>query len=190
MTAIEFYDPKDPFYEFSNFYGTTTKGISKKGGWKLLIDGQEWRSVEQYFQAQKFNVPDSPRHMEYFHVIHKSDSPMKTTVLGRQKPRGGYTGKWVVCKGEDERTLNDVITEYKDVKMRSDWDEIKDDVMYKALMAKFTQNKKLRELLLNTGDREIIEASPRDSYWGWGKDKTGLNMLGKTLMKVREALKS
>jgi len=38
--------------------------------------------------------------------------------------------------------------------------------MKKALYAKFTQDHILKTLLLETGDNEIIEASPRDSYWG------------------------
>jgi predicted NAD-dependent protein-ADP-ribosyltransferase YbiA (DUF1768 family) len=38
--------------------------------------------------------------------------------------------------------------------------------MKKALQAKFTQDQTLKTLLLETGDSEIIEASPRDSYWG------------------------
>jgi len=38
--------------------------------------------------------------------------------------------------------------------------------MKKALYAKFTQDQTLKTLLLETGENEIIEASPRDSYWG------------------------
>ena len=187
--SILFYEPEKPFYEFSNFFGTHTKGIKKRGGFKLRIDGLDWISTEHYFQAQKFYIPDSPRHMEYYNIIHKADSPMKVTILGRQKCRGGYAAKWVVAKSSDERTLNDVIREYADVQIRSDWDTVRDDVMMTALMAKFTQNDYLKKILLDTGDVEIVEDSPRDSYWGWGKDKKGLNMLGKTLMKVRETLK-
>ena len=40
---------------------------------------------------------------------------------------------------------------------RKDWDEVKDDVMYKALYAKFTQHYNLRKLLLETGDAYIAE---------------------------------
>lgn len=72
---------------------------------------------------------------------------------------------------------------------RSEWDEVRDDVMYKALYAKFTQHDNLKELLLNTGDATIVEHTVNDSYWGDGGDGSGKNMLGVLLMKLREALR-
>lgn len=56
----------------------------------------------------------------------------------------------------------------------------------------------LRELLLSTGDRELVEASPFDPIWGIGfaeahaeerRSEWGLNLLGKALMRVRERLR-
>ncbi|KAJ4290721.1 hypothetical protein N0V88_006469 [Collariella sp. IMI 366227] len=57
----------------------------------------------------------------------------------------------------------------------------------------------IRELLLRTGDREIVEASPMDKIWGIGmgaakaasadRKRWGLNLLGKALMVVRGGLK-
>lgn len=56
----------------------------------------------------------------------------------------------------------------------------------------------IRELLLRTGDREIVEASPMDRIWGIGfgaakaesmRKRWGLNLLGKALMAVREELR-
>jgi predicted NAD-dependent protein-ADP-ribosyltransferase YbiA (DUF1768 family) len=48
------------------------------------------------------------------------------------------------------------------------------------------------DLLLNTGEQFIYEASPTDAIWGlWNPDTsiwTGLNLLGKALMQVRQAL--
>ena len=61
--------------------------------------------------------------------------------------------------------------------------------MYRAVMAKFTQHAKLRELLLGTGDAEIIEHTRNDSYWADGGDGTGRNQLGKILMQVREEMR-
>ncbi len=73
--------------------------------------------------------------------------------------------------------------------VRSDWANVKDDVMLKACMAKFQQHSKLKELLLSTGDRTLVEHTTNDSYWGDGGDGTGRNQLGITLMKVRKYLK-
>ena len=72
---------------------------------------------------------------------------------------------------------------------RSDWEEVKDDVMYVALYAKFTQHERLRWLLLDTGERKLIEHTSHDSYWGDGGDGSGQNKLGQLLMKVRDELR-
>lgn len=78
------------------------------------------------------------------------------------------------------------------------WNQHKECFMFNACYAKFSQNDKLKEFLLNTGNCEIVEASPVDSIWGIGfssdkaienVDKWGQNLLGKTLMKVRAVLK-
>lgn len=78
------------------------------------------------------------------------------------------------------------------------WDQYKENFMYNACYAKFSQNDRLKNFLLSTGNREIIEASPVDNIWGIGFssdkameniDKWGQNLLGKTLMKVREELR-
>jgi ribA/ribD-fused uncharacterized protein len=74
--------------------------------------------------------------------------------------------------------------------VRSDWANVKDDVMLKACMAKFQQHPKLKELLLSTGDSTLVEHTTKDSYWGDGGDGTGRNQLGITLMKVRDHLKN
>ncbi|EGC29752.1 hypothetical protein DICPUDRAFT_42446 [Dictyostelium purpureum] len=74
------------------------------------------------------------------------------------------------------------------IDIRKDWHEIKDIIMYNALFAKFTQNHYLRQLLLSTGDMKLIEDSPIDNYWGVGKDGTGKNKLGETLMDLRRSL--
>jgi N-glycosidase YbiA len=73
--------------------------------------------------------------------------------------------------------------------LRRDWEQVKDEIMYQAVMAKFTQHAKLGALLLATGDAEIIEHTRNDSYWGDGGDGHGRNQLGKTLMRIREELR-
>jgi ribA/ribD-fused uncharacterized protein len=71
--------------------------------------------------------------------------------------------------------------------LRADWELVKDDIMRTALRAKFTQHAVLRELLLGTGDAEIVEHTTNDAYWGDGGDGTGKNMLGKLLMELRKS---
>ena len=87
-------------------------------------------------------------------------------------------------KANDARLLG------QKVKCRKDWDEVKAVVMEGCVRAKFQQHQDLREQLLATGEEELVEDSPVDSYWGCGADGTGKNMLGKILMKIREELKN
>jgi len=81
----------------------------------------------------------------------------------------------------------------------SEWERVRLERMHEALMCKFTANPSLKQSLLDTENKVLIEASPRDSIWGIGMDtKTatanfgkweGLNLLGQALMKVRDRLK-
>ena len=73
--------------------------------------------------------------------------------------------------------------------IRADWDQVKDDVMRRAVLAKFQKNSDACELLLSTGDEDIVENAPGDYYWGCGKDGSGQNKLGLILVKVREQIK-
>ncbi len=73
--------------------------------------------------------------------------------------------------------------------LRPDWESVKNDVMRKAVQAKFTQHADIRETLLDTGDAVLVEHTRNDRYWGDGGDGTGKNMLGKILMQVRESIR-
>lgn len=79
------------------------------------------------------------------------------------------------------------------------WDTHRFDIVVRGNLAKFSQNSSLREFLLNTGDRILVEASPVDQIWGNGlaadspdaqnPDRwPGLNLLGFAIMVVRSQL--
>lgn len=72
--------------------------------------------------------------------------------------------------------------------IRKDWEEVKEEIMYRAILKKFQTHQVLSELLLSTVGQEIVENAPGDYYWGCGKDGTGLNRLGKILAKVRKEI--
>ena len=169
-TVIKFYDKTDKYFEFSNFYMAPVE-----------IDGKIYPSSEHAYQAFKFLGPQATeRDKEYAEIIRKINTPNKAKILATQKRVGGY--KW-------KTDLNPTIESYSDVKMRPDWEQVKDDVMRVIVYAKFSQNSKLKELLLSTGDALIQEDSTRDYYWGTGKDGSGKNMLGIILMETRIKLK-
>lgn len=72
--------------------------------------------------------------------------------------------------------------------IRDDWNNVKDDIMYKALEAKFNQHAKLKKMLLDTKDAILVEHTINDSYWGDAGDGSGKNILGVLLMKLRKKL--
>lgn len=75
-------------------------------------------------------------------------------------------------------------------KLRPDWEAVKDDAMRAAVLAKFRAHPDLRELLLSTGEEQLIEETTDDHYWGVGSTGTGVNRLGQILMEVRAILRS
>jgi ribA/ribD-fused uncharacterized protein len=75
------------------------------------------------------------------------------------------------------------------VPLRADWEDVKEEIMRRALRAKFTTHTKLRELLLGTSERDLIENAPTDYYWGCGKSGSGKNRLGQLLMELRRELR-
>ena len=166
---ILFYEPKEPYYEFSNFYKTS-----------IEYNGKIYPSSEHLYQAMKFmKDPNDKKSMEYADIIRQQSTANKAFILAGQKTGGGY--KWRL-------DLNPIIKKYQDVKIRDDWEQNKVKIMKDILMIKFSDNK-LKKLLLDTNNKNIIEDSPRDNFWGIGKKKDGKNMLGKLLMEVRENLK-
>lgn len=77
------------------------------------------------------------------------------------------------------------------------WEANRFDIVVEGNYLKFSQNEDLKAMLISTGDRELVEASPRDRVWGVGfgaknagnmRERWGLNLLGKALMVARERI--
>jgi ribA/ribD-fused uncharacterized protein len=79
------------------------------------------------------------------------------------------------------------------------WRQHREDIVYRASRAKFTQDAELLRLLLDTGRTELVEASPFDRIWGVGLAATnpliddpsnwrGKNLLGRILTRLRDEL--
>lgn len=80
------------------------------------------------------------------------------------------------------------------------WERERFDIVVEGSVHKFTAHEELRAFLLGTGDRVLVEASPRDRVWGIGISAShqaasdpehwrGLNLLGFALMEARERLR-
>lgn len=83
----------------------------------------------------------------------------------------------------------------------AEWDKWKFQYVWNGNWLKFTQNKDLKEKLLGTGNKVLVEASPYDKVWGVGlsedddrildpKQWQGENLLGKVLMAVRGSIRT
>ena len=81
------------------------------------------------------------------------------------------------------------------------WDENKEQIVLKGNILKFSQNSPLKDYLLNTKEKILVEASPYDKVWGIGMKEDspgitginnwkGLNLLGFALMETRERLEN
>ncbi len=130
---------------------------------EVYYKGIIYPSVEHYYVALKCNT-DQMIDGKYYtcsdfrELIAKVKSPGKVKSIGRT------------------------------IKIRSDWDNVKLDIMKWGVDQKF-KNIELSELLLSTGDQELVEGNYwKDFYWGVCNG-VGENNLGKILMIVRDELR-
>ena len=81
----------------------------------------------------------------------------------------------------------------RQVPLRSDWEDIKVDIMCMGVRQKFS-DPELCKMLLETGNETLIEGNTwHDKFWGACQCPIcsgGANMLGKILMRVREEKKN
>ena len=112
--------------------------------------------------------------VENFYQAQKfTDPALQATIRAAEKP--------IIAKSLADK--------HRD-RIRPDWDAVKDAVMYRAVRKKFETHAELRALLLATGDEQLLEAAPADTYWGIGRDGSGLNKLGRILMRIRGELRA
>jgi ribA/ribD-fused uncharacterized protein len=96
---------------------------------------------------------------------------------------------------EEAKAIGRRVRDYDD----EAWAAARVDAVVRGNVAKFGQNLDLGEFLRTTGDRVLVEASPRDAIWGIGLGSSnpkardpshwrGLNLLGFALMEARDCL--
>ena len=139
------------------------------------------------------DVGDAESAAEYIELIRRVDD--KNANKARNMGRLGMKNKDGSLKKGNARMQGRQVAEYinkylGEIHVRPDWDDVKLDVMVKAVVAKFTQNPMLRSLLLSVPKGTlIVEHTSRDSYWADGGDgrtgKLGKNYLGQILTAVR-----
>lgn len=111
-----------------------------------------------------------------------NDREVMNRILDKESPKD------VKDLGKQVKDFNSVI-----------WDENKYEIVRQGNLLKFSQNKLLKEFMVKTGSKVLVEASPVDTVWGIGlaednsKAKVptewiGSNLLGFALMEVRDEL--
>lgn len=152
---IFFYKTWDPYGAFSNFSPHPIQMPDGSGAYAT------WSSVEHYYQAHKFVGVDEPVAKDCVEKIKFAKSPEEAARMGRSM----------------QKQRPDLV--------RSDWEGLKIDVMYRALKCKFSIYPHLQSMLLSTAGSVLVEASPHDLFWGGGREGEGLNYLGRLLMLIR-----
>ncbi len=159
MRVICFHDPLGENGYLSNWYPC-----------EFTVDGKKFTSSEQYFMYRKA-------------LLFKDEGAAKRIMA--------------VDDCQQIQQLGRRISNYND----KVWNGYRQLIMYEGLWAKFTQNPELKKKLLDTGNEVLAEASLSDRIWGIGLRmndsrifsmknwQDGRNLLGFTLMKVREDLK-
>ena len=104
----------------------------------------------------------------------------------------------IIQYGMDPKTAKDLgrtVKHYDEIR----WGRVREEMMYNAIMHKFQSDPKLRQKLLDTGNKTLVEGTPFDPIWGvmikWDDDRIldeknwkGQNLLGKVLMRVRAVI--
>jgi len=131
------------------------------------INWSDYKSSEHYYQLQKFVRAPKPS------IPDANIDSVRKSILAANTARQAYD---IAHANEDKVDFNE-------------WDKYKNEQMMIALCAKFSQNPGLRNLLVSTGYKKLVEHTSTDKYWGDGGDGSGQNMLGKMLMVVRDTLR-
>ena len=143
------------------FYEQDFYVLSNFSAFSLMWKGLRFDTSEAAYHWEKFNIPGA----ESNHLIQE---PLRLAPSAHAAFK--LAEKWV-----DSR--------------RHDWEQVRVPIMKEILRAKVDQHEYVRTKLLATGNRELVEDSWRDSFWGWGADGKGNNALGKLWMEIREEIR-
>lgn len=141
------------------------------------------RFLDKYFFLSNFY----PCHFEFEGIVY----PNSEAAFQAQKAQNDLDKhSFKRLNGAEAKKLG------REIKIRTDWENVKNDVMYRVVKAKFEQDDELRARLLETGNKELVEGNTwHDNYWGSCfcidcKNEQKKNNLGITLMRVREEFRN
>lgn len=169
---VEFYGSRTQFDPFGKWLSNCTYS-------PLIINGVSYRSSEHYYQIQKFTIRvDDPTIIDWCKRNRISPEDQLKVNANVHQQMATMTPVGVARFGQTTRN----------VPIRGDWEDVKRQVMYDAVLAKFIQNKDFANELIKTGNAVLVERAPTDSIWAINHIGKGSNWLGITLMMVRSIL--
>ncbi|MFG6368911.1 MAG: NADAR family protein [Lachnospiraceae bacterium] len=143
--------------------------------------------LSQWYPSSFFSIVTTYCCMEQYMMAYKAelfgDNEIKNQILSCRDP------KKIKALGQKVRNFDEVV-----------WGKIKYSIVLNGNYMKFSQNPKLKDFLLKTGDKILVEASPYDNIWGIKMEESnqfaqnplkwrGQNLLGFALMEVRDTIR-
>ena len=164
------------FHAGANVVGQPNNNVTTEGPIRFYNRDEPYYAFTNFYPAPiVVDGKQWPTTEHYFQAQKFIGTPFTEVIRNFQRPREAF-----------DLSRNPAVSRWR----RKDWEEVKVDIMRKALLAKFTQHRDLRQLLLKTKDNMLIEHTPYDNFWGDGGDGNGQNKLGMLLMEIRFDLKN
>jgi len=167
------------------FYGKHC--LSNFSDHAIIVDDQHYPTVEHYFQTMKFVAATAVAD----DVIDNAISNNSGNTINDNKDNTSIISNNEIAKYIHHAATPDeaqaLAKRYKQYR-RADWSDVKDQIMLLALQVKLETHTDIRELLLSTGQAQLVETSPVDDYWGIGANCQGLNRMGQLWMSLRASL--
>jgi len=133
-------------------------------------------------------------------IMHFNNALLSKDLINGNIEAGGIVNdkKNLEVWSKIQKKLKDLGKEVKGFDEKT-WNEKRISIVTVASREKFEQNPKLKEKLLATGNKTLVEASPYDKIWGIGLEKhrpeaqdrnqwKGLNLLGEILTNVKNKI--
>lgn len=148
------------------FYENDFYVLSNFSAFQVAWEGRTYQTSEHCYQSLKFDY-------------------QAKTFEKRLAVRAIYQSVFLAPSAHEAFKIAEANTAFR----RPGWEDIRVLLMKSILRAKAIQHDYVYTKLLDTGNRELIEDSWRDDFWGWGSTCNGQNMLGKLWMEIRAELR-
>ena len=158
----------------------------------LEEENQKRALLQRQLEEEKLNDAIDSFRGEYAFLSNFHDCSITYNGLTFQNNEAAFQAQKDLSRSREFVALNPSLAKRwgRKVKLRPDWEQVKDGIMEEIVRAKFSQHPDLQRKLLATGDRLLIEGNTwNNTYWGVFKGK-GQNHLGRILMKIRKELQA